>query len=171
MRAAILNSDVVSLFGCSNDNHFLVHIQKSTFEVPSNCEIKGDEFALFRLQLVKLLEMVRAGKKSPKQCNGFLFHSIVWCFRKCGTRLPTPFCPAGGCNKNIEQVFDKLINSDNGNKKCKAEEDLLLDASIPNHPVVSVAVSAPDIIVIDDDGDEGDNDDDKEVMFLECRKP
>ena len=92
------------------------------------------------------------------------------CLSECGARVPKPFCPAGGCNKNIEQVFE----SDNGNKKRKAEEDISLDARMRDvhapgvvaAPVVAPSVLSslsPDIIVIDD------SDDDNDVVFISSR--
>ena len=114
-------------------------------------------------------------------------HSV--CLGECGQRLPTPYCPSGGCNKRIDDVFEKHESKTQAELKRKGSDESIDDhlrelrargfVAAPAPPVLvtdppiqnpSVLPIVPDIIVIDDDEDEGDNGDD-EVVFLQCRKP
>jgi len=113
-------------------------------------------------------------------------HSV--CVGECGVRLPTPFCPAPACNTNIEHVFEVYKSKPQLKRKASDESldarmtelrargfvaapapsALLNDATIQTPSVFPLV---PEIIVVDDDGDNCDHDDDDEVVFVECRKP
>ena len=112
-------------------------------------------------------------------------HSV--CLGNCGQRLPTPYCPSGGCNKRINEVFVKHESKPQAELKRRGNDEsiddrirelrargfvaapappvLLTDPPIQNPYVLPVV---PDIIVIDDD--EVKNDEEEEVVFIECRK-
>jgi hypothetical protein len=112
------------------------------------------------------------------------------CVGECGVRLPTPFCPAPACHTNIEHVFEVYKSKPQPKRKaddeslharmtdlrargfvaCPAPLNNIQDTTIPLASVnQSVAVvHSADVIEINDEDTDEDNDD---VVFLECRKP
>ena len=186
-QVAILNGDADNHAGSSQEDIFIRTIQNDSFNTPPSSVSNSAEFDGFSAKWKKLIETLGAKKKAESGTVGLchicmcdvdaseLFslpcgHTL--CLGECGARLPSPFCPAGGCNKNIEQVFE----TDDGKKKRKAEEDISLDARMRDlhargfvaapAPVVAPSVVPslpPDIIVIDD------SDDDDEVVFISSR--
>ena len=202
-QAAILNGDALSSLNQSQEDVFIQSIQNDTFNTSSPSVCNTTEFDGFSAKWQKLLHQVKANKQ-PNSKMGFCYiclcdvqedelltlpcgHSL--CLGECGERLPTPYCPSGGCNKRIDEVFATYESKPQGLKRKASDEAfndrmtelrargfvaapapsaLLNDAAIQTPSVFPLV---PEIIVVDDDGDNCDHDDDDEVVFVECRKP
>ena len=117
-----------------------------------------------------------------------------WNLDPCGVCRIFSLCPAAGCNKNIEHVFEVYESKPQLNWKANDESldarmtelrargfvacpapPIIGNDNIPDTtiPLASVNPSVPlvlssDVIEITDENTDEDNDD---VVFLECRKP